>query len=342
MLMILITGCSAPTITSMPPVATLTKSSQMTPMPPTSTSVKVTSTVTLTPTEIPTRTPIPTLTASPTFTPRPILSIEDAKALIVELVQEHEDCQLPCLWGFTPGIDQVKIARAFVKQFGIGDFWIGDIELSAHNYGSGGGVGISYPKDEIFIIVDWSYYKSKESPQLELLTMHLYPMEEIGTDPMNQLPIMSPVYGNATFNREFQDYLLPSILSTYGQPSHVLIMARPDEPGRPDIKWYPFSLAVIYPEQGIFLEYVSPRESMGENYVGCPDKSHIYLATWDPQSDIPWENVVDKAGSEIRMSNSKPLDEATSLTLDDFYHIFMNPENTTCLETSIELWSEQQ
>ncbi len=276
-----------------------------------------------------------------TFTPYPTLSVENAKDLLLDLTQQKGECQLPCLWGFVLGESDAEAASTFVDQFGIGDFRFGDIEIGAHNYDNGGGVGIAYSKEHIIIIIDWSYYQNEESSKLELLTVGLRAMEKLGTDLITQSPIMSQVFGDVTFNQEFQDYLLPSILDTYGQPFQVLVMARPDDPQRPDIQGYPFSLSLVYPEQGIFVEYVSRRETVGNHFIGCPEKSHIYLATWDPHDNLYWENIVNRVGVETRMSNSIPLDESTSMTLNEFYEIFKNPDNTTCIETPIDLWPPQ-
>ena len=328
----LVASCTIPPTATLPPVATHTP----TPVTPSlfPTSFLATPTASRTPTLLPTMTP----TNTPTFTPRPTLSVDEAETLILDLVQKHENCQLPCLWGFIPGKSEVETARVFVKQFGIGDFRIGDIELGAQDYGDVGGVGISYPKGDIDIIIDWSYYQSKETSQLDILTMNSRPMESLGLDPINQLPMMAPVYGNLTFNQELKDYLLPSVLTNYGQPSQVLLTVWPDDPDRPDIQWHPFSLALVFSEKGIYVEYVSPRETQAENFIGCPNKSHIYLAVWEPQSDLPLEYIIEKAGSEIILSYSKSLVDATSLTLDEFYQTFKNPENTACLETPQSLW----
>jgi hypothetical protein len=330
-LIFFITGCANLPTTSLQATATRTPN----PLSKTATpSISPDLPPTVTPTWLPTETPTETLT----FTPRPTLSIEEAKTLVLELVQEHENCQLPCLWGFTPGVSDLETAQAFVQQFGIGDFRADAIELGAHDYGDMGGIGISYLKNNVYIILSWSYYKEKENTLLELLTLHLRSMERLGIDPINQLPIVAPVYGDPTFNKELHDYLLPSILTTYGQPDQVLITVRPDEPENAHINYHPFSLALYYSETGIFIEYVMMRETKGSDYIGCPNKSHIYITVWDPNEELSLEYLVEKAGSEIALSILKPIDEATSLTMDEFYQNFKDPNNATCLETPAEIW----
>jgi hypothetical protein len=65
------------------------------------------------------------------------------------------------------------------------------------------------------------------------------------------------------------------------------------------------------------------------------------LGVWSPERALPLRTVVQKAGSvinELNLDYFKPVEEATSLTLNEFYDTFKNPENTACLETPQELW----
>jgi hypothetical protein len=165
-------------------------------------------------------------------------------------------------------------------------------------------------------------------------------MELLGVDPVFATKNVSPVYGNPHFNRELHTYLLPSILSAYGPPARIVMTVWPDDPAYPQTTWHPFSLALVYPEQGIYVEYVMPRERLGEHYLGCPDKSKVSLAVWDPSSKLSLEEIVARAGLEISLSYGKPLEEVTSRTLDEFYEIFKDSGNTSCIETRVDLWPE--
>lgn len=337
-LMFFISGCAGPPTTSQKAPATRTQilpSKTATPLISPDFPPPVVPTSTLTPTLLPTKIPTNTLT----ITPRPTLSIEEAKTLILELVQKHENCQLPCLWGFVPGENDLEKAQAFVRQFGLGDFRIGDIELGAHDYGDVGGVGIAYKKNGTTIIIHWSYYQSGTTSKLELLTLSLRSMEILGIDPINQLPILSPVYGDRVFNMELHDYLLPSILAAYGQPKQVLLTVLPDEPDSPYMNWHPFSVAIIYPDKGLYIEFEMSRQTLGGNYCARLDSSHISLATWDPKHEMSLEYIVEKAGLSITARNHKSIEEATSLSVEDFYKVFRDPENITCLETPMKIWS---
>jgi hypothetical protein len=183
----------------------------------------------------------------------------------------------------TPGQTDVKSARAFAEQFG--NIRTNDIKVGKDDFGNVGGIGVSYKKNDTLINIDLSYYQSQDSTSLDLLTMILFSLNQ-GVDPITKDLGSAPVWGDPIFNQEVKNYLLPSILANYGKPSKVLLATWPNDPDRPDIEWHPFSLALLYPEQGIFVEYVSPREISGSNFVGCPSKSHINLGVWSPYCSI--------------------------------------------------------
>ncbi len=299
------------------------------------------STETIAPTPNKTNTPGPTFTPTiplppPTFTPLPTLSTEDAAALILDLVHTHDNCRLPCLLGMSPGFTDFQTAEAFMKQFQ--QTLTPNIEITTRNVEIGGGVDLAYKMDNVFITISFSYARNNSGDMVDMLYFHSYPLEIFEPEAIGMTPSLAPVWGDPTFNQEMQDYMLPAILSEYGLPAEVMITVRPQDPERPDIKYTAFSLALYYPEQGIFVEYVSPVEERGKYYAGCPTKAHINLAVWDPESENTLEEVIKKAGSEIIYDYFKTLEEATELTMDDFYEKFSDPENIACLETPADIW----
>lgn len=290
-----------------------------------------------------TRPPTSTISATShlaSAVPRPTLVAGEAKALVFDLLGNNGGCRLPCLWGLTPGQTDIPSLNDFMAQFG--NLASPDVYISTDNFGELGGFSLSHRENSVHIGTGFSYYKNSKNTRLELLGMYGSALYELGKDPDWLSPEVSPLYGDASFNQAFEYYMLPQILSNYGQPTQVLLAPFPDDPDRSDITWHPFILVLLYPEEGIFVEYVSPRETAGNNFIGCPSKSHISLAVWSPESGLALEYVIQKAGSEINELNKeyfKPVEEATTLSLADFYQKFKNPENTDCLETSKKLWT---
>lgn len=282
-----------------------------------------------------TLTPITQLSAS---TPRSALSAEEVKVMVFDLLQNNGGCRLPCLWGLTPGKTDFHTFNDFLTQYK--DLVTPDVYVNISDFGELGNLFLGYRKNNIHINVRFGYSINEDS-KLEMLGLHGYSMMERGKDPDWLSPDVSPLYGDASFNQAFQYYLLPQILSNYGLPSQVLLAPFPDDPSRPDVKWHPFSLVLFYPDQRIFVEYISPREKRGNYFVSCPSKAQISLVVWSPESDLTLKDIVQKAGTEINELNIdyfRRVEEATSMSLNQFYQKFSDSQNTACLETPMELW----
>ena len=279
------------------------------------------------------QTPTPTLSVN---TSQATLSASEAKNLVFDLLKNNGSCKLPCLWGLTPGKTDRQALNKFMSQFG--KLATPDIYVKVSDYGRVGGFFLAYRKDTVHINTDFSYYENEERNRINLLSLHGYAMQEKGKD-LDWLSMdISPLYGDSSFNQAFAYYLLPQILSNYGLPSQVWLKPYLDDPQRPDITWQPFILVLFYPQQGIYVEYVMPRNNNDKYFEGCPTQSEIYLAVWNPQDNLSLGEIAEKGGFGFDMDYFKPINEATSMTLGQFYQTFKNPKNTACIETPKSLW----
>jgi len=257
---------------------------------------------------------------------------------IINLLQDNGRCSLPCFIGLTPEKTDYFSFHDFIGQFSehnTPDVYVRIWSLDISRFFT-----LSFKENNTHIFFQLADVAIDESSKLSMITMHGYAMGEFGTTPEGALDLR-PIYGDVLFAQTFEYYMLPSILSNYGVPEQALLATWQDDPDYPRIKTQPFSLVLFYPDQGFFVEYVTEREVIGNRYVGCPSKSHIYLGTWNPKKALSLRYVAQKAGSVINELNTdyfKSVEDAASLTLDEFYNIFKDPENTTCLETSKDLW----
>ena len=75
--------------------------------------------------------------------------------------------------------------------------------------------------------------------------------------------------------------------------------------------------------------------SKDENYyIGCPAQAMIGLALWSPGD-------TEMAAASIRSLEDYytfPIEEAMSLSLEEFYEQFQDP--TQCLQTPIDIWPQ--
>lgn len=174
--------------------------------------------------------------------------------------------------------------------------------------------------------------------QLEILKMNAYAMENLGIDPNNQLPILAPVWGNNTFYEEFQDFMLSTILSDYGKPDQVMLRVSPDDPDRPDLKWHPFTIVLVYLQKGIFVEYVAPREKEGHNFFACSNNFHVNIAVWDAKNNLPLDYIFRQGAVETTLSNSRPINDVTSYSIEEFHRNFSVSDKIKCIYTPAEYW----
>ncbi len=273
----------------------------------------------------------------PRSTPRPTFSTDQAKNFLLELIQQPGGCRFPCFWGLIPGKTSLKTAQQFVSQFG--NTVTKNIEVSSHDYGDVGGASLAYTINSIHVVVNFSYYKVQSSESVDLLRMFSYALNDYGPDPATGVTQLAPIWGTEEFNQEMSGYLLSAILNRYGPPDQVLVgtwLEEPDYYGR--VTYRPFSLVLIYLQRGFMIEYQSLRESEGQDYIGCPYKSHINISTWDPKGNLPMEKIVEKASLEVAFGSLRSLEEATDLTMDSFYAQYSEDGAQLCIHTPANFW----
>jgi hypothetical protein len=293
---------------------------------PSATAIRVSSpTLTLvppnTPTSPPTATstpmPKPTLTLVPHPTPGPTLTKDEEQTLVLKLLKENSECRLPCWWGFTPGETAWLTAEKFFLSHGkrIGRYYdsqgtVYSVDFFIPNHGSQ---------------INQDYYTTK-GDVIDVITVRAVPA--VHDEKLD--------YGDAQLAGDGFLYMLSQMLTTYGQPSEVLLETFTGTPdgGRP-----PFSLLLFYPEKGILVRYHGPAEKTGKTLRLCPSQADVGLVLWSPESSMTLDHLPN-LGNEIvgDMSWFRSLEEATGMSVEQFYQSFARPNNKRCLETPADMW----
>jgi len=142
------------------------------------------------------------------------------------------------------------------------------------------------------------------------------------------------VFGDPLYDQVFQRYTLQSILLTYGQPSEVLVLANEDARS--------MDLLIYYPQSGISALFNTPLQSSDEMFSGCMSKANTDMYLWSPELGYSWSESVSRTtgGGEAEWLKAPflPISEATSMTIEKFYTVFKVGENTSCIETPVEIW----
>jgi hypothetical protein len=311
-LFVSLTGCcGVPVVPTLPPTDALA-SLTVTPLPTVTPSPTPTS-------ELPTNTPMPSPippTRIPRPTPVPTMTADEEYAFVSEMLRDNGGCQLPCWWGFTPGETPWETTEIFFASLGKKvEAWSGD---DAQHYT----VYFDIPDHHHFHYQD---YHEKDGT-LDRIGIHAVPpADEDG----------HPVYGDSQFAEDWKAYMLPQILEVYGPPSQILL-------GLGGAGWIPFDLVLFYPEKGFLVQYSGSAErSEGDTFLVCPHRAEVTLYLWVPEQytaleDVPGIGSYTYAADE--MSGLHSLEDATGMSIEQFYQTFAQPDDQTCLETPVDIW----
>jgi len=274
-------------------------------------------------------TPVPTNTIAPSLTPItvPTLPAEDARKRMLELLANNGDCHLPCLWGITPGQSNYQEARIILIPLS------GIAETAYFDY-------TPYPEDDItplYVEDDLRlnarvlYLYGKDSI-VSLITFQVLE-EQLIPDSFGNFDKL-PVFDSATFAKRVQYYSLSHVLSEQGIPDSVLMHAS----NLPDpVIAGGMEIALLYPEQGIAVNYKMLMYNQGKIKKGCPAIAHVDMVLYPPGNPASFFSELEKTDWGRVHKGDNPMEEVTTLSVEEFYQTFRNPTDT-CIETPANLW----
>jgi len=296
----------------------------------TETAANFTSTPTL-PSQTPTALVIPSATIA-TVAVVPTLESEKTVDLLHHIFEGSPDCQLPCWAGIKPGLTTNAEAERLLQPLSVliygGPFYsYKEKELS----GSGGGRNFFFGDTRIRFDFDWVTERDKD----------IVEMIEISADALNQNSEW--IYGAQPYNQLFEEYNLHNILLRNGIPSQVWTIAEVYNYGndRPHPNPEEFDILLFY-DQGIFIKYTMPlkRGNIENRGEACPSEAFFNLGLVAPGSSTFYQGLwfSGTTGSND-FSYYKPIEQATQMTLDEFYKAFKEPNNP-CFDVPLDIWSE--
>jgi hypothetical protein len=286
-----------------------------------------------------TPTPKPTSTKIPTSTPLPTLSAEDSEQKILDLISNNGNCTFPCIWGITPGKTNVQTSYNFFDQFEKFEESENRIIITGYHERVGGVTLITWD-DDVRARVHFTAFYSNDSIEY----VHFYIDYDRETRSETNL-ILQRLFGTSSYKELIKFYSLPQILITYGRPSEVRIYLYdwPEEEMMPGPPWLPFNLVLVYKDLGVAFDYLSPLQKSNDMYIGCPLEGQVSVTSWAPTPDISLEeigahNIRFYGINEYTATLTKSIEEATDLSLEEFYLLFRDMNNTSCIETPVDLW----
>jgi hypothetical protein len=259
--------------------------------------------------------PKPTLTRVPRPTPGSTLTNDEEQTLVLDLLKENGGCRLPCWWGFSPG----KTDWLFVQNF----------------LASSGKIAMKFSNSYLT-----NYTVKFVIPQHDVQLGQVYNVTNGFVDMIwvsaNTVRNHQTIYGDTQFAKDLQPYALPQMLDVYGRPTEVFLKTYSSTPEG----WIPFQLLLFYQEQGILVRYYGPALQKGQQIMICPQQSDITLWLWSPERTMNLEDIANM-GQDFpieEVPEFRHLEEATGVSVEQFYQSFVQPHNRTCLETPIDMW----
>lgn len=286
---------------------------------PTGEATKVTA-----PTPEPTLTP--TLVQTNTPTSIPVLSEKEAKAQLLDLLANDGACRLPCIWDIMPGETFYTEARTVFLPF---DTITISMNLS-DNDGSDS-VWLTYDEGASRTFVKFSYLYASDG----IISRIVFNAAEYKETDGNR----SLVFDSNNFGERLSSYMLPGILSELGKPTSVIISTS----GKQIAGSGGFDVVLVYPEQGIFIHYTMQMESVGKIAFGCPANAQVELELYPPGNADAFNKAISQTHWDfiwpepIDNPSWKPIDKATSMSINEFYETFRQPTDQ-CIETPLEGW----
>lgn len=274
-----------------------------------------------------TLTPVATDTPLPSSTPTsvPTLPVDEAGKRLLDLLANNSDCQLPCLWGITPGKSTYWEAQTILLQ-------LSSISQLTGFRPEGGSVMPVYPEGDLTLNTNAGFLSDNQivshiAFQAEELKKFTFSNGEAG---------FVNVFDSATFGNHIHYYSLQSVLAEQGIPASVMIVAHGVPVPRGGSGG--FDILLLYPNQGILVNYTTQGYLIGSAVRGCPANAHVQMELYPPGDVDSFFALLKKTDWTLVMKNwYKPLEDVTSMSVEEFYQTFRQATNK-CIETSAKFW----
>ncbi|MFN8597114.1 MAG: hypothetical protein U0559_13145 [Anaerolineae bacterium] len=235
------------------------------------------------------------------------MTSEQQRAYVENMLATNGGCELPCWWGIVPGsntVDTLRKIKAYGEPFPRRDGTVlhgaGDFDILT-----------SRGKSDYSVRIEVFDFEGK--------------IVSIGVN-----GAIRSVDSRVGFVNAWKHYSIDQVLNQYGTPSVVRIQLSPrSEPGAS----LGYALTLVYEKLGLLISYRGEGidGSKADFIQACPlltnvDSIDLKLQLPTTPTLFPLLRPTDPIGYD------RSLEEATGMSLKDFYNKFKNPTNQDCLE----------
>lgn len=263
----------------------------------------------------------PILTSTPTIIPA--LPVEEAQARLLDLLDNNNNCHPPCLWGITPGKSSFQDAQIILAPLSGLSYFV------SLNPSGPGDISPRYTQGNFEIYTSVAFLTNSNSYIVNYISFNAEAHRLLAEGGYED------VYNSKFFGEKVSAYALPNILSGQGVPSSVMIATNGGPLTRGGTGG--FDILLLYPDQGILINYTTQMDIIGTNVRGCPSNAHVEMELYPSRHSESFFELLKETYWGSMINSYEPLDAATSISVDEFYQIFSEPTDK-CIETPISLW----
>ncbi len=269
----------------------------------------------------PVRTPLPASpTRAPTLAPLPTMPEAEKETLVLDLLQKNGGCELPCWWGFTPGVTAWKT----VGQFFLSHGERGDRPDRYSGWYSGG-----FTLEQFAFDIAVHYFTGNEMVKVFFVTSWTSPRPD------------KLIYGDPFYKKAMQRYAASQIISSLGRPEQARILVD----GVQDTEMPDYHLLLYYPGNGVLVEYEGHTGTIDGRLRICPLEAMISMWLWPPGAGLSLEDAfstspyIPQAGALRYLSRFRPIEMASGMNLEQFAQTLKM--KGACLDRPASLWGRK-
>lgn len=260
--------------------------------------------------------PISTASPTPTTTLSPTLTEREREDRVLEWLETNAGCELPCWWGIMPGVTTWDETQHLLQSVGVRIF--------------------SEKKSDGTIVHETGGFDFDERSIYNGVTF----VERAGV--VDTIIIDAEAHLNPEgFQSAWIRYSPQNILKQYGIPSRVMIQSAssmPVDEAKPRVG---YGLWLIYDHLGFLIGYsgvtkYEPIYHICPSFEGPEGIASLDAFLQSPDGQLP----LDKAIRSYKLFPSyfHTFEEASGLSIDEFYARFTQSKTPACFDTPANIW----
>lgn len=268
-----------------------------------------------------TSTLIPVVNDTPTAIPT--LPVEEASKRLLDLLANNGDCRFPCLWGIVMGKSTYQEAQVILSS-------LSSISELTSFTPEGGAIFPVYKQVDLEIYVTVGFLTNPSDGIVNHIAFNTEARRLVKDSGYEN------AFDSKFFGEKASAYALSHVLSEQGTPSSVMIATAGGPLTRGGTGG--FAILLLYPDQGILVNYTTQMHLIGTNVRGCPVNAHIEMELYPMGSTDSFFEMLEQTDWAIKFDYYKPLEEVTSMSINEFYQTFRE-STEKCIETPANLWA---